>query len=128
MQVAITGASGLIGGALARSLRADGHTVRPLVRRAPDGPDEIRWDPAAGTLDAGPLEGVDAVVNLAGAPIGDRRWSEDRKRVLHDSRTQGTDLIARTLAGLARPPAVLVSGSAGGGLRPPGGGPGGAPG
>ncbi len=112
MQVAITGASGLIGGALARSLRADGHTVRPLVRRTPDGPDEIRWDPAAGTLDAAALEGVDAVVNLAGAPIGDRRWSEDRKRVLHDSRTQGTDLLARTLAGLARPPAVLVSGSA----------------
>ena len=52
------------------------------------------------------------MVNLAGAPIGDRRWSEDRKRVLHDSRTQGTDLLARTLAGLERPPAVLVSGSA----------------
>ena len=55
---------------------------------------------------------MDAVVNLAGAGIGDQRWSEDRKRVLHDSRTQGTDLLARTLAGLARPPAVLVSGSA----------------
>ena len=80
MQVAITGASGLIGGALARSLRADGHTVRPLVRRPPTARTPIRWDPAAGTLDAGALEGVDAVVNLAGARIGDRRWSADRKR------------------------------------------------
>jgi uncharacterized protein len=112
MQVAISGASGLIGGALARSLRADGHTVRPLVRRASDEPGAVRWDPAAGTIDAAALDGVDAVVNLAGAGIGDKRWSEPRKRELHDSRTRGTDLLARTLAGLDRKPAVLVSGSA----------------
>jgi uncharacterized protein len=112
MQVAITGASGLIGRALAESLRLDGHMVRPLVRRAPDDPAAVRWDPAAGTIDAAALEGVDAVVHLAGAGIGDKRWSEDRKRELHDSRTQGTDLLARTLAGLDRPPTVLLSGSA----------------
>jgi len=112
MQVAITGASGLIGRALAESLRLDGHRVRPLVRRAPDDPAAVRWDPAAGTIDAAALEGVDAVVHLAGAGIGDKRWSEDRKRELHDSRTHGTDLLARTLAGLDRPPMVLLSGSA----------------
>lgn len=112
MQVAITGASGLIGRALAQSLRLDGHSVRPLVRRASDDPAAVRWDPAAGTIDAAGLEGLDAVVHLAGAGIGDKRWSEDRKRELHDSRSQGTDLLARTLAGLDRPPPVLVSGSA----------------
>jgi uncharacterized protein len=112
MQVAITGASGLIGRALAESLRLDGHRVRPLVRRAPDDPAAVRWDPAAGTIDAAALEGLDAVVHLAGAGIGDKRWSEDRKRELHDSRTQGTDLLARTLAGLDRPPRVLLSASA----------------
>ncbi|HET8617951.1 MAG TPA: TIGR01777 family oxidoreductase [Acidimicrobiales bacterium] len=112
MQVAITGASGLIGSALARSLRDAGHTVRPVVRRDTDEPGAVRWDPAAGTIDAGALAGVDAVVHLAGAGIGDRRWSEQRKRELHDSRTRGTDLLARALAGLDPRPAVLVSGSA----------------
>ncbi|HEY7070757.1 MAG TPA: TIGR01777 family oxidoreductase [Acidimicrobiales bacterium] len=112
MQVAITGASGLIGRALTSSLQADGHTVRPLVRRPSDDPGAVHWDPAAGTIDAAALDGVDAVVNLAGAGIGDKRWSEDRKRELHDSRTRSTDLLARTLGNLARPPAVLLSGSA----------------
>jgi uncharacterized protein len=112
MQVAITGASGLIGRALAESLRLDGHRVRPLVRRPSDDPAAVRWDPEAGSIHAAALEGVDAVVHLAGAGIGDKRWSEDRKRVIHDSRTQGTGLLARTLAGLDRPPRVLLSGSA----------------
>jgi uncharacterized protein (TIGR01777 family) len=112
MQVAITGASGLIGSALARSLTDAGHTVRPVVRRDTDEPGAVRWDPAAGTIDAGALAGVDAVVHLAGAGIGDRRWSEQRKRELHDSRTRGTDLLARALAELDPRPAVLVSGSA----------------
>jgi uncharacterized protein len=112
MQVAITGASGLIGRALAESLRRDGHTVRPLVRRPSDDAGAVRWDPAAGTIDAAALEGVDAVVHLAGAGIGDKRWSEARKAEIRDSRNQGTGLLARTLAGLDRPPAVLLSGSA----------------
>jgi uncharacterized protein len=113
MDVAITGATGLIGTALDRSLTADGHTVIPVVRR-PVGPEEraVRWDPAAGTIDAAALEGVDAVVHLAGAGIGDKRWSDERKRVILESRTQGTALLATTLAGLRRRPAVLVSGSA----------------
>jgi uncharacterized protein (TIGR01777 family) len=112
MDVAITGASGLIGTELTRSLRGDGHRVRPLVRRPSDDPAAVRWDPAAGTLDAGDLAGVDVVVHLAGAGIGDKRWTEARKRELVESRTQGTALVARTLAAMEQPPAVLVSASA----------------
>jgi uncharacterized protein len=112
MEVAITGASGFIGSALTRSLERDGHTVRPLVRRPIDESGAIPWDPAAGTIDGDRLDGVDAVVHLAGAGIGDKRWSAARKREIRESRTRGTDLLARTLAALPRPPAVLVSASA----------------
>jgi uncharacterized protein len=115
VEVAISGAGGLIGSALARSLRADGHVVRPLVRPASNGAPSaaaIRWDPAAGTIESDALEGIDAVVHLAGAGIGDKRWSPARKREIRESRVRGTDLLARTLAGLARPPAVFVCGSA----------------
>jgi hypothetical protein len=112
MEIAVTGAGGLIGSALARSLRNEGHRVRPLVRRASSDPLAIRWDPAVGTIETGGLDGVDAVVHLAGAGIGDKRWSPARKREIRESRTRGTDLLARTLAGLSRPPAVFVSASA----------------
>lgn len=109
----VTGASGLIGTALCRSLRADGHRVIELVRRPAAGEaDAVEWDPAAGRLDAARLEGVDAVVHLAGAGIGDRRWSEERKRVVLESRTRGTALLAEALASLDSRPRVLVSGSA----------------
>ena len=98
---------------MARSLRLDGHEVLPLVRRpVADGESAVRWDPTAGTLDAAALEGVDGVVNLSGAGIGDKRWSDAYKREVLESRTKGTDLLARTLAGLERPPAVMVNGSA----------------
>ncbi len=115
MEVAITGVGGLIGSALARSLRADGHVVRPLVRPASNGAPSaaaIRWDPTAGTIESDALEGIDAVVHLAGAGIGDKRWSPARKREIRESRVRGTDLLARTLAGLSRPPGVFVCGSA----------------
>lgn len=112
MEIAITGSSGLIGTALATALRADGHRVRPVVRGPSSDPGAVRWDPAAGSIDAGGLEGVDAVVHLAGVGIGDRRWTEAHKTAVRESRTAGTGLLARTLAGLDRPPAVLVSGSA----------------
>jgi uncharacterized protein (TIGR01777 family) len=82
-----------------------------VSRRPSDDPSAIRWDPAAGQLDPADLEGVDAVVHLAGAGIGDRRWTAARKREIRDSRLQGTDLLARTLAGLDRRPAVLLSAS-----------------
>jgi uncharacterized protein (TIGR01777 family) len=112
VDVLVTGAHGLIGTALIPRLRADGHRVVRLVRGEPEGADDVRWDPAAGTIDAAGLEGVDAVVHLAGAGIGDKKWTPARKQLILESRTQGTDLLARTLAGLARRPQVLLSGSA----------------
>jgi uncharacterized protein (TIGR01777 family) len=111
MQVAITGASGLIGTALAASLQGDGHEVFP-VSRSPKGPEGIRWDPSAGTIDAARLDGVDAVVHLAGEPIASKPWTDAQRRRIAESRRAGTDLIARTIAGLERPPATLLSGSA----------------
>jgi uncharacterized protein (TIGR01777 family) len=112
MRIAVTGSSGLIGSALVRSLGTDGHEVLRLVRRAPSGPGEVRWDPRRGTVDTAGLEGCEAVVHLAGAGIGDRRWSDDRKRELVDSRVLGTGAIARAIASLDTAPRVLVSGSA----------------
>ena len=113
MKIAITGASGLIGRALTTSLIAEGHQVIPVIRRPnPATPDAIEWNPAAGTIQASKFEGVDGVVHLAGAGIGDKRWSESYKREILESRTKGTELLARTLASLAAPPSVLVSGSA----------------
>lgn len=112
MDIAISGASGLIGTALTASLKANGHRPIALVRRTASGADEISWDPAAGTIDAASLEGIDGVVHLAGAGIGDKRWTDDRKKLLLDSRVDGTKLLATTLAGLAKTPSVFVSGSA----------------
>lgn len=110
MDVAITGSTGLIGTALGASLRQDGHTVRPVVR-TDGGPGTVRWDPAAGTIDAAALAGVDAVVHLAGAGIGDKRWTDARKEVVLRSRVDGTTLLSRTLATLDPKPAVLLSAS-----------------
>lgn len=110
MKIAISGSTGLIGTALVGSLRADGHDVLRLVRREPGGPDEARWDPY-GEVDTEALEGLDAVVHLAGAGIGDRRWTESYKKRVRDSRVVGTRTLAEALAGLRRPPRVLVSGS-----------------
>ncbi|MEO3783300.1 TIGR01777 family oxidoreductase [Actinocorallia sp. B10E7] len=112
MRAIISGASGLIGGALAAHLRGEGFDVSRLVRRPPSRPDEIFWDPAAGELDRAALEGADAVVHLAGAGIGDRPWTESYKREVYQSRIKGTRLLAEGLAGLTAPPPVLVSGSA----------------
>ncbi len=72
----------------------------------------IAWDPSAGTIDSAGLEGVDAVVHLAGAGIADKRWTDERKREIKDSRLQGTSVLTAALATLSSPPAVLVSGSA----------------
>lgn len=96
-----------------KKLTGDGHRPIALVRRAPrPGADEVRWDPAAGTIDTASLEGVDAVIHLAGAGIGDKRWTDERKKMLVDSRVDGTSLLASTLASLNKTPSVLVSGSA----------------
>ncbi|HEX2576240.1 MAG TPA: TIGR01777 family oxidoreductase [Aquihabitans sp.] len=111
MDIAITGSSGLVGSALATSLRGDGHRVIPVVRSSPSA-GEIGWDPVAGTIDASGLEGVDAVVHLAGEGIATKPWSDAQRRRIHDSRSEGTSLLCGALAGLERKPSVLVSGSA----------------
>ncbi|MFI8422842.1 TIGR01777 family oxidoreductase [Streptomyces sp. NPDC085479] len=111
-RVAVTGASGLIGAALVRSLRADGHDVLRLVRRPARTADEVEWDPKRLYVDGAGLVGVDAVVHLAGAGVGERRWTEAYKKEIRDSRVLGTTAIARTLAGLAEPPEALVCGTA----------------
>ncbi|GAA4625630.1 TIGR01777 family oxidoreductase [Actinoallomurus vinaceus] len=113
MQIAITGSTGLIGSALVRALRGEGRTVLRLVRRRPAADDEIRWDPF-GEVDTASLEGVDAVVHLAGAGIGDRRWNASYRQEIRDSRVEGTRTLCRALAALRDGPAVLVSGSASG--------------
>jgi uncharacterized protein len=111
LTIAITGANGLIGGRLEPFLTAAGHRVRRIVRR-PTRPGDIDWDPACGRLDPAALEGVDAMVHLAGAPIAAGRWTAEQRQRILKSRTAGTILLAKTLARLARPPRVLVSASA----------------
>ncbi|MFF4979931.1 TIGR01777 family oxidoreductase [Streptomyces sp. NPDC001046] len=113
-RIAVAGASGLIGGALVRSLASDGHEVVRLVRREPRGADEVRWDPEGGRVDEAGLAGCDAVVNLAGAGIGDRRWTDAYKQRIRDSRVNGTAALARAVASLddADRPRVFVNGSA----------------
>lgn len=110
MYIAITGSSGLIGSELRRRLEAAGHTVLPVLRGDPGSP-SATWCPAAGWFRPGALEGVDAVVHLAGESIGSGRWSETRRKELLGSRTETTRLLVSQFASLARPPA-LVSASA----------------
>lgn len=111
MRVIISGASGLIGGALSSELRTLGHDVVKLVRR-PAAAGEITWDPAGGALDAAALEGADVVVHLAGAGIGDHRWTDEYKRQILDSRVRSTTLLAERIAACGQRPPVLLSGSA----------------
>jgi uncharacterized protein len=110
-RIAISGASGLIGSQLVPFLRTGGHDVVRLVRRRPSADDEIAWDPASGRIDVAALEGMDAVIHLAGASIAGGRWTKARKAAILRSRLQGTSLLANTLASLQRPPRVLVSAS-----------------
>ncbi len=112
MRVAVTGASGLVGKALVPALAAEGHTVLRLVRRDPRTPDEVRWLPDEDYVDSVPLEGVEAVVHLAGASIAGGRFTEKRKALLRGSRVGPTRLIAQTLARLSPRPRVCVSASA----------------
>jgi uncharacterized protein (TIGR01777 family) len=114
LRVAVTGASGLLGSSVAAALRDDGHRVVRLVRRTPAAGDEIAWDPRApdGGLDSDELSGVDAVVHLAGAGIGDRRWTPQYKAEIRDSRVSGTRALVTALTRMRTPPAVLLSGSA----------------
>lgn len=117
MRVAITGSNGLIGSALTRSLLGDGHQVVRLVRGrsarpAGDGSESAQWDPVGGRVQPGALVAVDAVVHLAGAGVGDKRWSAAYKEEILRSRALGTRTIGRACAEAATPPRVLVSASA----------------
>jgi uncharacterized protein (TIGR01777 family) len=113
LRIAITGATGLVGTALDAFLTTGGHEVLPVLRRPPRLPrPHILWDPARGALRAADLDGIDAVIHLAGAGIADGRWTQARRREILESRTRSTHLLATTLAGMARPPEVLVSMSA----------------
>lgn len=112
MKVVVAGSSGLIGSGLVPALRGDGHEVVRLVRRGEPGRDEVVWQPAAGRLDPKALQGADAVVNLAGAGIGDKRWTEERRQTIIDSRVGTTALLAETMAALDPKPAALLNGSA----------------
>jgi uncharacterized protein (TIGR01777 family) len=114
VKVAVTGASGLIGSALVPRLRASGHDVVKLVRRAPEAADEVPWDPDGGTVEMEGLAGVDAAVHLAGAGVGDHRWTDEYKRTIRDSRVLGTRTLVKALTALEPLPQVLVSGSASG--------------
>jgi uncharacterized protein (TIGR01777 family) len=111
MRVAVSGSHGLIGSAVVPALEAAGHEVLRLVR-SDAGAGQVFWDPSGGRIDRSGLEGVHAAVHLAGAGIGDGRWTAARKREILDSRVKGTELLARTLATLEPRPATLVSGSA----------------
>jgi uncharacterized protein len=114
MRIAITGATGLIGAALAQSLSDDGIDVIRLVRRPPAGVGEVRWDPAAeaGGLRAESLAGVDALVHLSGAPVAGGRWTDDRKRELRASRIDSTTALVRAVLSVPQPPPVLLVASA----------------
>ncbi|MFY9231222.1 MAG: TIGR01777 family oxidoreductase [Candidatus Nanopelagicales bacterium] len=112
MKIAVTGASGLIGSALVPHLRGSGHDVMRLVRRPAASVDEISWDPQSGSVDLTRLEGTDAVIHLAGAGVGDHRWTDAYKREILDSRVDGTHTIVTAMTALEKRPAVLVSASA----------------
>ncbi len=112
LTIAITGSSGLLGSALRAFLTTGGHRVLRLVRRVATSADEVRWSPGSGQIDTEKLEGVDAVVHLAGESIFAPRWTDAKKKRIYDSRVDGTRLLANALASLEKPPAVLVSSSA----------------
>ena len=111
MNVLISGATGLIGSALIPELEGRGHRTTRLTR-SPKGNEDVGWDPSAGEIDASRLAGHDAVVHLAGESIGEGRWTPEKKRLIMESRTRGTRLLAESIANLPEPPRVMVSASA----------------
>src|SRR5215469_11673338 len=109
MRILATGASGLIGSAAVESFRNNGHEIVRLVRSRPAGGGTAAWDPAKGTIDKGALEGLDAVVHLAGENIAAARWTEEQKARIKDIRVRGTQLLSEALAALSRPPKAFVA-------------------
>ena len=111
MNVLVSGATGLVGSALSTELESKGHSVVALSRSKPSSEDTVRWDPSRGQIDASRLEGIDAVVHLAGENIVGR-WTAEKKRKILDSRVQGTRLLAETVAGLSEKPRAMICASA----------------
>ena len=109
-RIAITGASGLIGTTLSGELREAGHTVLRFVRREAKSPDEIKWDPKSGYVDLAKLDGVNAVIHLAGAGVGDKRWTSKYRAEILNSRLLGTTAIASAVASVK--PDTFISASA----------------
>jgi uncharacterized protein len=113
MKILVSGSTGLVGKALIKSLTNDGHEVVRLVRRErTPGAFEIEWHPNQGQIDSQQLEGLDAVIHLAGDSIASGRWSEEKKRSIRESRTKGTSLLSESLARMSQPPSVFLSASA----------------
>lgn len=112
MKIAISGSHGLIGMALVTALEANGYEIFRLVRGPSSGPKEISWDPGKKTLDIAKFAQINAVINLAGAGIGEKRWSEQRKQSLIDSRVKSTQTLVEAFSTLPNPPSVLISASA----------------
>lgn len=113
MKILLSGASGLVGSAVVANLSSRGVQVLQLVRSQPrDESREIMWNPEKGIEDAGRLEGVDAVIHLAGEPMAEGRWTEEKKRRIRESRVRGTRVLAEALARMKRKPAALLSASA----------------
>ncbi|NND85438.1 MAG: NAD-dependent epimerase/dehydratase family protein, partial [Acidimicrobiia bacterium] len=111
-RILLTGASGLIGSRLIAALEARGDEVVQLVRREPTGPGQFQWDPYAGTIDDRALKGLDAVISLSGAGVGDKRWTDRYRKTLVDSRIVTTRFLSERLAGLGEKPDVFISQSA----------------
>ena len=112
LRIAVTGSTGLVGSALVPYLQSRGHTVSRIVRKPPEpGSSDIQWDPARGMLEADDLEGLDAIVHLAGEPVAER-WTTANKARIRESRVKGTALLAERIASLSKKPSVLLSGSA----------------
>jgi uncharacterized protein (TIGR01777 family) len=112
VRIAVTGSSGLVGRPLVAALRADGHDVIRLVRRAPAAADERSWQPERGRLDPALLDGLDSVVHLAGAGIGDRRWTSSYRAQILRSRVDGTRALSDAMAEMRHPPRLFLSASA----------------
>jgi len=113
MKILVSGSHGLVGSALIKSLTGEGHEIIRLVRRERAfGSPEVEWHPNQGHIDAQHLEGLDAVIHLAGENIASGRWTGEKKRAIRDSRVKGTLLLSQTLAQLSRPPSIFISASA----------------
>lgn len=112
--IAIAGGSGLMGQAMVHALKARGCAVKQLIRSHPhkDTSQEVYWNPTSGHIERVGLEGVDVVINLAGANLADKRWSPAQKELLLQSRVQSTLLLSKTIAKLKKPPELFISASA----------------